>query len=90
VYMSATSRNRHVLCTQRRCLTRAKWNVCPPYHAYEPQKDRVVNKLKPIIAEVFPLARAREAFEYGAGTHSPVINDSQLLDCFWLKTLPNE
>jgi hypothetical protein len=24
-----------------------------------------------IIAEVFPLARAREAFEYGAGTHSP-------------------
>jgi NADPH:quinone reductase-like Zn-dependent oxidoreductase len=28
-------------------------------------------KLKPIIAEVFALARAREAFEYGAGTHSP-------------------
>jgi NADPH:quinone reductase-like Zn-dependent oxidoreductase len=28
-------------------------------------------RLKPIIAEVFPLARAREAFEFGAGTHSP-------------------
>jgi NADPH:quinone reductase-like Zn-dependent oxidoreductase len=28
-------------------------------------------KLKPIIAEVFPLAHAGEAFEYGAGTHSP-------------------
>jgi NADPH:quinone reductase-like Zn-dependent oxidoreductase len=28
-------------------------------------------RLKPIIAEVFSLARAREAFEYGAGTHSP-------------------
>jgi NADPH:quinone reductase-like Zn-dependent oxidoreductase len=27
-------------------------------------------RLKPIIAEVFPLARAREAFEYGARTHS--------------------
>jgi len=34
-------------------------------------QERVVNKLKPIIAEVFQLARAREAFEYGAGTHSP-------------------
>jgi len=38
-------------------------------------------KLKPIIAEVFPLARAREAFEYGAGSHSPgkiilEVNDS--------------
>lgn len=28
-------------------------------------------KLKPIIAEVFPLARAREAFEFGAASHSP-------------------
>jgi NADPH:quinone reductase-like Zn-dependent oxidoreductase len=28
-------------------------------------------KLKPIIAEVFPLARAREAFELGAASHSP-------------------
>jgi NADPH:quinone reductase-like Zn-dependent oxidoreductase len=27
--------------------------------------------LKPIIAEVFPLARAHDAFEFGAGTHSP-------------------
>jgi NADPH:quinone reductase-like Zn-dependent oxidoreductase len=27
--------------------------------------------LKPIIAEVFPLARAREAFEFGAASHSP-------------------
>ncbi len=28
-------------------------------------------KLVPIIAEVFPLARAREAFEFGARSHSP-------------------
>ena len=28
-------------------------------------------KLKPIIAEVFPLARAREAFEFGADSHAP-------------------
>jgi NADPH:quinone reductase-like Zn-dependent oxidoreductase len=28
-------------------------------------------KLKPIIAKVFPLARAREAFEFGAASHSP-------------------
>lgn len=28
-------------------------------------------KLKPIIAKVFPLAGAREAFEFGAATHSP-------------------
>jgi NADPH:quinone reductase-like Zn-dependent oxidoreductase len=28
-------------------------------------------KLKPIIAEVFPLTRAGEAFKYGAGTHLP-------------------
>ena len=28
-------------------------------------------KLKPIIAEVFPLARAREAFEFGARSHAP-------------------
>ena len=28
-------------------------------------------KLKPVIAEVLPLARAREAFEHGAGAHSP-------------------
>jgi NADPH:quinone reductase-like Zn-dependent oxidoreductase len=28
-------------------------------------------KLKPIIAQVFPLARAREAFEFGAASHSP-------------------
>jgi len=28
-------------------------------------------KLKPVIAEVLPLARAREAFEHGAGVHSP-------------------
>jgi NADPH:quinone reductase-like Zn-dependent oxidoreductase len=28
-------------------------------------------KLKPIIAEVFPLERAREAFEFGAASHSP-------------------
>ena len=27
--------------------------------------------LKPIIAEVFPLARARDAFEFGAASHSP-------------------
>ena len=27
--------------------------------------------LQPIIAEVFPLARAREAFEFGAASHSP-------------------
>jgi NADPH:quinone reductase-like Zn-dependent oxidoreductase len=27
-------------------------------------------KLKPIIAEVYPLARAREAFEYAAGRHA--------------------
>ena len=26
---------------------------------------------KPIIAKVFPLARAREAFEFGAASHSP-------------------
>jgi NADPH:quinone reductase-like Zn-dependent oxidoreductase len=28
-------------------------------------------KLKPIIAKVFPLGRAREAFEFGAASHSP-------------------
>jgi NADPH:quinone reductase-like Zn-dependent oxidoreductase len=28
-------------------------------------------KLKPVIAEVLPLARAREAFELGAEIHSP-------------------
>jgi NADPH:quinone reductase-like Zn-dependent oxidoreductase len=28
-------------------------------------------QLKPIIAEVFPLARAREAFEFGARSHAP-------------------
>ena len=28
-------------------------------------------KLKPVIAEVLPLARAREAFEHGAGAHPP-------------------
>src|SRR5207237_7358870 len=28
-------------------------------------------KLKPIIAEVFPLTRTREAFEYAASRHSP-------------------
>lgn len=28
-------------------------------------------KLKPVIAEVLPLARAREAFEHGVGIHSP-------------------
>ena len=28
-------------------------------------------KLRPVIAEVLPLARAREAFEHGAGVHSP-------------------
>jgi NADPH:quinone reductase-like Zn-dependent oxidoreductase len=28
-------------------------------------------KLKPVIAEVLPLARAREAFELGAESHSP-------------------
>jgi NADPH:quinone reductase-like Zn-dependent oxidoreductase len=28
-------------------------------------------KLKPIIAKVFPLARAREAFDFGAASHSP-------------------
>jgi NADPH:quinone reductase-like Zn-dependent oxidoreductase len=28
-------------------------------------------KLKPIIAKAFPLARAREAFEFGAASHSP-------------------
>ena len=28
-------------------------------------------RLKPIIAKVFPLARAREAFEFGAASHSP-------------------
>jgi NADPH:quinone reductase-like Zn-dependent oxidoreductase len=27
--------------------------------------------LKPILAKVFPLARAREAFEFGAGSHAP-------------------
>jgi NADPH:quinone reductase-like Zn-dependent oxidoreductase len=27
--------------------------------------------LKPIIAKVFPLARTREAFEFGAASHSP-------------------
>ena len=27
--------------------------------------------LKPIVAKVFPLARAREAFEFGAASHSP-------------------
>jgi NADPH:quinone reductase-like Zn-dependent oxidoreductase len=29
------------------------------------------SKLKPIIAKVFPLARAREAFEFGAASHAP-------------------
>jgi NADPH:quinone reductase-like Zn-dependent oxidoreductase len=28
-------------------------------------------RLKPIIAKVFPLARAREAFEFGAASHAP-------------------
>jgi NADPH:quinone reductase-like Zn-dependent oxidoreductase len=28
-------------------------------------------KLKPVIAEVLPLARAREAFEHGAANHAP-------------------
>jgi NADPH:quinone reductase-like Zn-dependent oxidoreductase len=28
-------------------------------------------KLKPIIAKVFPLDRARDAFEFGAASHSP-------------------
>ena len=28
-------------------------------------------KLKPVIAEVLPLARAREAFEHGAAGHAP-------------------
>ena len=28
-------------------------------------------KLKPIVAEVFPLARARDAFEFGAASHAP-------------------
>jgi NADPH:quinone reductase-like Zn-dependent oxidoreductase len=28
-------------------------------------------RLKPIIAKVFPLARAREAFDFGAASHSP-------------------
>jgi NADPH:quinone reductase-like Zn-dependent oxidoreductase len=28
-------------------------------------------KLRPIIAKVFPLARAREAFEFGAASHEP-------------------
>ena len=28
-------------------------------------------KLKPVIAEVLPLARAREAFEHGAASHAP-------------------
>ena len=28
-------------------------------------------KLKPIIAQAFPLARARDAFEFGASSHSP-------------------
>jgi NADPH:quinone reductase-like Zn-dependent oxidoreductase len=28
-------------------------------------------KLKPVIAEVLPLARAREAFEHGAAKHAP-------------------
>jgi NADPH:quinone reductase-like Zn-dependent oxidoreductase len=28
-------------------------------------------KLKPILAKVFPLARAREAFEFGAASHAP-------------------
>jgi NADPH:quinone reductase-like Zn-dependent oxidoreductase len=28
-------------------------------------------KLKPIIAKVFPLARSRDAFEFGAASHSP-------------------
>jgi len=27
--------------------------------------------LRPVIAEVFPLSRAREAFEYGRGNHAP-------------------
>jgi len=29
------------------------------------------NKLKPVIAEVLPFARAREAFEHGAAGHAP-------------------
>jgi len=28
-------------------------------------------KLKPVLAEVLPLARAREAFEHGAAKHAP-------------------
>ena len=28
-------------------------------------------KLRPILSEVFPLARAREAFEQGAAGHAP-------------------
>jgi len=27
-------------------------------------------KLKPVLSEVFPLARAREAFEHGAAVHA--------------------
>jgi hypothetical protein len=50
-------------------------------------QERVVNKLKPIIAEVFRLARAREAVLVRTRL---VINDSRLLDGFWLKTLPKE
>jgi NADPH:quinone reductase-like Zn-dependent oxidoreductase len=28
-------------------------------------------KLKPVIAEVLPLAQAREAFEHGSANHAP-------------------
>ena len=30
-----------------------------------------MSKLKPILARVFPLARTREAFEFGAASHAP-------------------
>ena len=45
------------------------------------QISTLVNEgmLKPIIAELFPLARARGAFERGAGTHSLAKSYSRLL-----------
>ena len=30
-----------------------------------------MGKLKPVLSEVLPLARAREAFEHGAAGHAP-------------------
>jgi len=40
------------------------------------QLDRITGlvdtgKLKPVLSGVFPLARAREAFEQGAASHAP-------------------